>query len=182
MSTATIAPADLDWESVFREYHHRIYAYIKRRIHRFGTSEEDVEDLTSTVFLRLVEAANRGVCAHTHFSGYLFRIAHNIVIDEYRRRDKQGVAIEFESLAEVALEGPGPFEQISSTLNCECIWQSIGTLTDKQEKIIMLHAQGGYRYKDIAQEVGLPVTATKQLLVRGRGRLKKILVTKGYAT
>ena len=59
-----------------------IYSYI---YHRVG-NQAMAQDLTSQVFLRVLEAIQRERTWESPFSGWLYRIAHNLVIDHYRRR------------------------------------------------------------------------------------------------
>ena len=44
------------------------------------------EDLTGEVFLRVLQAIRAGRAWQTSFRAWLYRIAHNLVVDHYRRR------------------------------------------------------------------------------------------------
>lgn len=177
---AAITPGALDWDCIFREYHARVYAYIKRRVHRYGSTDELTEDLASEVFVKAIEATRRGYGPNTHLSAWIFGIARNLVIDEYRQRAKRGVCVEYGSLGETPHAGLSPLEQAGSTIGCEYIWHSIGRLTDKQKPIVAMQAQG-YKNEDIAQELDLPLATVKGLLHRGRESLKEIFAMRGNA-
>ena len=69
---------------LYDQYADRIYAYIYRRV---GQAEV-AEDLTGQVFMRMLEAIRTGQGWRSSFSGWLYRIAHNLVIDYYRRRGR----------------------------------------------------------------------------------------------
>jgi len=69
---------------IYDQYAEKIYAYI---YHRVGQAEL-AEDLTGQVFVRMLEAIRSGQAWKTSFSGWLYRIAHNLVIDHYRRRSR----------------------------------------------------------------------------------------------
>ena len=62
---------------IYDQYAEKIYAYI---YHRVGQAEL-AEDLTGQVFMRMLEAIRSGQAWRTSFSGWLYRIAHNLVID-----------------------------------------------------------------------------------------------------
>ena len=70
---------------VYDRYEAKIYSYIYRR-----TGDQSLaEDLTAQVFLKMLESIRNRKAWHSSFSGWLYRIAHNLVIDHYRRRDRQ---------------------------------------------------------------------------------------------
>ena len=70
---------------LYDRYEARIYSYIFRR-----TGDATLaEDLTAQVFLKMLEAIRSSKAWHSSFSGWLYRIAHNAVIDYYRQRDRQ---------------------------------------------------------------------------------------------
>ena len=70
---------------LYDRYESRIYSYIFRR-----TGDATLaEDLTAQVFLKMLEAIRGSKAWHSSFSGWLYRIAHNAVIDYYRQRDRQ---------------------------------------------------------------------------------------------
>src|SRR5215217_7034770 len=73
----------VDFANIFESYHKRIYSYIFLR-----TSDPDVaEDLTADVFMRAIDATERGFGVRENVSSWLYRIAHNRVIDHYKVRD-----------------------------------------------------------------------------------------------
>src|SRR5262245_49775305 len=71
--------------AIYDRYEVRIYTYIFRRI----GDQTMAEDLTGQVFLKMLEAIRNRKAWHSSFSGWLYRIAHNVVIDFYRQRDHQ---------------------------------------------------------------------------------------------
>ncbi len=67
---------------LYDRYAPRIYAYIYRRI---GDAQL-AEDLTGDVFTRVLRAIQAEHFWHTSFQAWLYRIAHNLVVDHYRRQ------------------------------------------------------------------------------------------------
>ena len=61
-------------------YEKKIYNYCLRLTNR----REDAEDLTQEVFVRVYKAL-KGFKGNSQFSTWIFRIAHNICIDHYRK-------------------------------------------------------------------------------------------------
>ncbi|MFM7583542.1 MAG: RNA polymerase sigma factor, partial [Caldilinea sp.] len=75
---------DAALSELYDRYEVKIFTYIYRR-----TGEESLaEDLTSQVFLKMLESICDQKAWRSSFSGWLYRIAHNLVIDHYRRRGR----------------------------------------------------------------------------------------------
>lgn len=67
---------------LYDRYETKIYTYIYRR-----TGDEVLaEDMTAQVFMKMLQAIREEKVWHSSFSGWLYRIAHNLVIDFYRQR------------------------------------------------------------------------------------------------
>jgi RNA polymerase sigma-70 factor (ECF subfamily) len=67
---------------LYDRYAPRIYAYIYRRVGNAHLAE----DLTGDVFVRLMQAIQSERFWRTSFRAWLYRIAHNLVVDHYRRQ------------------------------------------------------------------------------------------------
>jgi RNA polymerase sigma-70 factor (ECF subfamily) len=72
-----------DFAALYNQYRDSIHRYCYRRV----TCPELAEDLTQDVFCKALAAVRRGVEVQ-HISGWLYRIARNLIIDYYRKRDK----------------------------------------------------------------------------------------------
>src|SRR6202162_4513125 len=71
-----------------------IYRYLYTRVRH----QADAEDLTAQVFLKLVDSIKRYRPKGVAFSSWLYRIAHNLLVDRYRRAGRDPV--------EARAEGP----------------------------------------------------------------------------
>ena len=61
---------------LYDRYEARIYGYLSR------TGDQILaEDLTAQVFLKMLESIRDQKAWHSSFSGWLYRIAHNLVVD-----------------------------------------------------------------------------------------------------
>jgi len=70
---------------LYDHYAPRVYSYLYRRVH----DAQIAEDLTSDVFVRVLQALQSEQFWHTSFQAWLYRIAHNQVIDYYRQQTRQ---------------------------------------------------------------------------------------------
>src|ERR1700689_343576 len=69
------------WEDLVRIHSRRVYAIC----YRFLSSEPDAQDLTQEVFLRVFRSLNSFRAGDGSFMIWLGRLAHNLLIDHYRR-------------------------------------------------------------------------------------------------
>lgn len=183
--TTTIA-ADL--ESLWHLHRTALARYIRSRV-----DGDWVEDLLQDVFARAWAAMVRGSGYTTEPRNWLFRIAHNRVIDFYRERDRRPSTIEIDAalyrdndgydpraMADAIMSPePSPHELAESAMGCDCIWSAIGNLTDKQAVVVFLHAEGGLKGAEMASMIGQNEGASKQLLLRARLKLREELSTNG---
>lgn len=167
-----------DVADLYRDYRPRIYGYVYLKLVKPGTSNELAEDLTQEVFLKAIEAIRFGRGPSSSVSGWLFRIARNLLIDEYRRRERRGVSIDFDVLAGQAHDGPTPHEQVMSDSGCELIERCISQLSDEHEQVVMLSVEGHASVK-LGSVLHIGTSAAKGRLHRGRLRLAKMLHEEG---
>ena len=99
---------------LYDRYEAKIYSYIYRR-----TGEQTLaEDLTAQVFLKMLEAIRKQKAWHSSFSGWLYRIAHNLVVDHYRRRDRKP-QVDIDDYPILPDEGDGPVVAAEKQLDAE---------------------------------------------------------------
>ena len=157
---------------VYDRYSQRIYNYL---YHRLGNANV-AEDLTATVFVRMLEAIRVSKAWRTSFSGWLYRIAHNLVVDYFRsgRQDKQ---VELDDWSIVSDEQPD--EEAERSLAGQKLRQAIGQLTDEQGLVITLKFLEGMNNADVAVLVGKSEGAIKSLQFRGLAALRRLIGEQG---
>jgi RNA polymerase sigma-70 factor (ECF subfamily) len=74
---------------IYERYYDGIYRYLYTRIGH----QPDAEDLTEQVFLKMVDAIPRFRPRGVRFSAWLYRIAHNLLVDRYRRGGRDPVQL-----------------------------------------------------------------------------------------
>lgn len=91
MSTLVADMSSQEIESLWNEYFPKVFGYFYRRLN----CREDVEDLTSLVMTKFIHSLNEYDIAKPN--AYLWRIAHNQLVNFYREKSKTPV---FTSLLE----------------------------------------------------------------------------------
>lgn len=153
----TTAP-DIDFAAAYAEFQPKILNYVYRR-----TSDPFLsEDLTANVFLKAIDSIDRGAQVE-NVSGWLHRIAHNLVIDEYRSRDRHGVADLDEALPDKART---PLDWALHNIDAATLKNAMARLTDEQAEAIELRYFDGCEFGEIAAIMGKTEGAVKALMVR----------------
>lgn len=165
--------ADFDASAItelYDRYESKIYSYIYRR-----TGEPALaEDLTAQVFLKMLEAIRAGNPWHSSFSGWLFRIAHNMVIDHYRRRDRQG-QVSIDDAPPLTEPAQNPVTSTQSRLDAEELRSAIFRLTEEQAQVVSLRFLEGYSINEVADMMDKTEGAIKALQYRAVATLRTML-------
>ena len=159
------------FSDIYACYSPKVYGYVLRHV---GGDVEVAQDITSDVFLKAMEHLESYRFRDVPFSSWLYRIAHNRVVDHYRRQPKmQPVALEDEGpLAEKAVS----FEA-SLILNRKILRDAIELLTPEQRSVVVLRLLQNRSVAETATAIGRSEDAVKQLQRRGLAALERILQT-----
>lgn len=155
---------------LYDRYEARIYSYIYRRTGNSALAE----DLTAQVFLKMLEAIRGGKGWHSSFSGWLYRIAHNAVIDFYRRRDRQKQT-DLEDAATLVSSEHNPVVIAESNLDADQLRSAIARLTDEQAEVISLRFLEGYSISEVATMMDKTEGSIKALQYRAVATLRQLL-------
>ena len=155
---------------LYDRYEAKIYNYIYRRCGEQALAE----DLTAQVFLKMLESIRDNKSWHSSFSGWLYRIAHNLVIDHYRRRDRQP-SVNIDDAPPTASDLEDPVETAQMNTDAERLRAAIGRLTDEQSEVVSLRFLEGYSIAEVAAMVGRSEGAIKALQYRAVAALRSLL-------
>jgi RNA polymerase sigma-70 factor (ECF subfamily) len=156
--------------AVYDQYADRIYAYIYRRV---GQAEV-AEDLTGQVFMRMLEAIRTGQGWRSSFSGWLYRIAHNLVIDYYRHRGRVTL-VDIDEAAPVRATHGDPVRSTESLLNREQLRSALFELTEDQAQVITLRFMEERSIAEVADLMNKTEGAIKALQYRAVLALRRVM-------
>lgn len=153
---------------VYERHQSAVYRYIYYRVGDASTAE----DLTSAVFVRVVESIDRFVYRGRPLLSWLYTIAGNIVID-YQRRAARGVIL---PLDERLVSGSEDVEQAAyRAATQEELAEALTHLTEDQRRVILLRFMEGMSNEEVARTLGKSVGAVKALQHRALARLHRVL-------
>ncbi|MCZ6855249.1 MAG: sigma-70 family RNA polymerase sigma factor [Gammaproteobacteria bacterium] len=144
---------------------------IHRYLSRITGSQADADDLAQETFIRVWQKAHTFKPGRVKFTTWLHRIAHNLSIDEFRKRR---VSDETE-VAELADERSDQFQHHANRETLALLTQAIGTLPEAQRCALMLCQVQGFSNQDAAVVLDVSLHALESLLARARRTLKATL-------
>lgn len=154
---------------IYDEYHPPIYRYISRQVEDMETAR----DLTADVFNRFLDALQRGQGPDGQLGAWLYRAAHNVVVDHYRRRQFRDHLPLPDQLADGDAD---PAQEAEMRLNSSRARLALRTLTPDQRQVITLKFLAGFSNAEIADIMNKPVGAVKSLQHRGLVSLQRQLI------
>ena len=134
---------------VYENHHLTIFRYIYGC---HGGTLQDVEDLTTTTFLRAWKSRHRFHGNKDAAVGWLLRIARNLVIDTRRqiKRNREHVDIDKQDLS----TGESlPEEQFSHRERIQVLRELLADLPEDRKEMLVLRYILGWRVKDIASHM-----------------------------
>jgi RNA polymerase sigma-70 factor, ECF subfamily len=152
---------------LYDAYVERIYRYVYFRV----ADEEVAEDITSQVFLKVWEKLHTYQAGQSPFMAWLYRIAHNAVIDYYRTR-KVSIPLEEASPIEVS-HADEVNERLDLQVKSQHLRKALQQLTDEQQQVLLLKFVGGLSTLEIAQQLSKQQGAVRALQMRGLQALAK---------
>jgi RNA polymerase sigma-70 factor (ECF subfamily) len=153
---------------LYDQYAPLVYSYLYRRVNDAALAE----DMTSEVFLRMVTALRSETEWHTSFRAWIYRVAHNLVVDHYRRRPPAPeLALEEDLMADdVDLESA-----LAEQLSRQRLQGAIRLLTPDQQQVLALRLGEELQAREVAEVMGKSIGAVEQLQHRALAALRRLL-------
>lgn len=154
---------------IYDLYSDALYAYAFKHV---GTAQI-AEDIVADTFRRFLTALERGGGPQDHLQAYLYRIAHNLITDLYRREPPPAHELDEDRLVE---DSPGPAGVLVEQQEAESVRQALRLLTPEQRQVVTLKFLEGWSSEEIAQAMEKSLGAVKALQHRGVAALQRILL------
>jgi RNA polymerase sigma-70 factor (ECF subfamily) len=136
----------------------RIYRYLAFKL----GDRTEAEDLTEQVFMKALESLGSFRWQGVPFSAWLFRIAHNQLVDHLRRRSRRPQAPLDEALPERAVRADpeGHYEMVAER---EELLGAVAALTEQQRRVVELRFGADLPIAEVARVLGKTEGAVKAL-------------------
>ncbi|HEY9116191.1 MAG TPA: RNA polymerase sigma factor [Roseivirga sp.] len=150
-------------ERQIREHEARISSFIKTRV----PTQEDAEDITQDVFFQFVKTMDTTHNPIENISGWLFRVAKNLIINKSKKKKESSYRVEAESNDEEGNilsslfprteESESPVNVYIRALMWEELELALAELPIEQREIFELTEMDGLPVKEISEATGIPV-------------------------
>ncbi len=157
---------------IYEENFDRIYRYIVLKI----GERTEAEDMTQQVFLSAFKSISSFKWKGAPFSAWLFRIAHNRIVDYLRKKSKQVTVPLNESLASGS---SNPGTEAERNLEIADLVAATQKLTGAQREVISLRFAGGLPIAEVARIMGKSQGAIKALQHSAVAALRRVMVVEG---
>lgn len=163
--------------------HDRVVTYVFRRV----GDRMLAEDLASEVFMAALKAFPSYEDRNLPFGAWLFKIAHNKVIDHRRRRSTKNEAFhvsveDVESLLIDDREDNDPVEALDRKMDLELVMGAINQagLTGYQRRVIVARYLKEMSIVEIAEDMGKKPGAIKIAAFQGLKKIRACLISSNF--
>lgn len=154
-------------EDLFNEYSRRIYAYC---LHQLGSPEE-AEDAVQATYLNACRSLLNGFEPEAA-QAWLFKVAQNVCLTRQRSTWRRARVERPQDLQAMQDFVAAPEEQGEDLRGIE---EALASLTEQQQRAILLREWQGLSYREVAAEMGLSQGAVETLIFRARRSLAAAL-------
>jgi RNA polymerase sigma-70 factor (ECF subfamily) len=153
-----------------------IYRYVRFRV----GNAADAEDLTEQVFLKAWEAIAGYRARGVPFASWLYRIAHNVVVDHHRQRAPEAMApVQEEGMA--ASDRRGTVEQVIESGELAALAAAISRLPEEQQQVVVLRFIEGLSHAEVARIIDKSPGACRVIQHRALAALHRLLTETQHA-
>lgn len=152
------------FEALYRRHRARLYRFVLRSVKSRALGEE----LFQEIWMRVIEARSR-YAPQARFTTWLYTIAHNHLVDHWRKRGLTLVALEGDELPGAA---PDPADQAHARESLTRFAAALEALPPLQREAFLLHEEGGLSVAEIAAATRTHEEAAKSRLRYALAKLK----------
>src|SRR6266496_602045 len=160
-------------EELYLLHFDRIYSYL----HMSVGNRHDAEDLTTQVFVKMIESIGKFRWRSAPFSAWLFRIAHNLAMDHFRASKR------WQPEEEVPEPDPGEGsaaeEEALESIGRQSMLQLIEKLSHEQQQVLTLKFVFNFSNAEAATILDKTEGAIKSLQHRALASLQRQLERSG---
>ncbi len=139
-----------------------IFRYVRSRVY----DNQLAEDLTGEIFTRMVARLPDYRLTGVPFRAWLYRIAHNLVVD-HRRKEGRHTWVPLEYAEGLGEQGNTPASIVEQQLTLERVQEALAKLDTSQQEVVVLRFLVGLSLREVALTVDATVAAVKSLQYRG---------------
>ena len=167
------------FEKLVQRHQTRLVGYLRG----LTNTESDAEDLAQEAFLRAYRSL-KGFRGTSSFRTWLYQIATNAFRNWLEKRRNQAPV----NAGSIDAPPPGMDEPVepmgeenpeAQRVQRDAIDRALAQLPADQREAVLLRDVEGFEYREIAEQLGVPLGTVESRIFRGRARLKELLRSAG---
>ena len=172
--------ADSSFEDIYKEYGQRILNLSYKMLR----NEETARDLTQEIFIK-VYLNKESFKKESNIYTWIYRIALNHILNFLKKNSRRNLMsieekktineLNKDKVHSINNDNPTPIEIINKSEREKTIWNAINSLPAKYRVPFILHKYEEKEQKDIAELMGISVSAVETRVHRAKKQLIKIL-------
>lgn len=159
------------FDAIYERFADALFRYIYARCGNPTMAEELMGDLWVRVVERLGKFQFPPGEPDAAFAAWLYRIAHNLVIDAYRRRGDLSMPL----LENIAVQDQSPDELAIMSDEKRELHEALQLLTPDQREVLLLRFFEEMSHAEVARQMGRTEGAVKVMQHRALGALARLL-------
>jgi len=154
---------------LYEENFDKIYRYIALKI----GNQMEAEDLTQQVFMKALKSISSYKWKEVPFSAWLYKIAHNQVVDYLRKKTRQPTT---ELNEDITVAEDNPYKNVELKVELEQLARALKKLTPLQQEVLALRFSCEMPIAQVAGVMGKNEGAIKALQHSAVQALRRIMV------
>lgn len=154
--------------TLYEEYFDKIYRYVTLKI----GDRVEAEDVAQQVFVKALKSLSSFKWKGVPFSAWLFRIAHNLVVDYFRKKKRYTTTPLFDTMRSNDID---PQTAVERKMDVEQVLLATKQLTEAQREVISLRFASELPVAQVARVMGKSEGAVKALQHSAIVSLRKVL-------
>lgn len=150
-----------EYNQIVKEHANGLYRYVLKNVRDRDKAHDLVQDSFERLWVNCAEIS------YEKGKSYLFSIAHNSMIDMFRK-DKRQVVMDAGEMPQIGYRSE--YSDLKEVLD-----EAVAKLSDVQRSVVLLRDYEGYSYEEIGQITGLNESQVKVYIYRARLFLKKYI-------
>jgi RNA polymerase sigma-70 factor (ECF subfamily) len=154
--------------NLYEQHYNRIVRYIYAHVN----DQSEAENLGGDVFLKAMQSLKSYRGSHEQILTWLFKIAHNLVVDYMRKRSRQ------KNISLGNLDVPDTLnveELVETTIEFENLSEALKQLTPAQREVIGLRFFAGLSSSEVSRIMGKKNGAVREMQCSAIKALRKLM-------